>query len=518
MDLSFYLQILLRRLHYVLLFVTLGTAIGISIAIVTPSKYATRSLLLLERAQIPGELASSTVTTGVGEALQLIRQRVLSRTSMLDLADRLSLFPEEGDPDFEPISDDGKISDLRGRIEIRSYQPNQPGPTFVDVSFTAGSGEEAALVANELVSMIMAENVDMRTTLTGQTLNFFETEAARLEARLSELNSQILDFQQQNLDALPGNLDFRRNRLATQQERLDQLVREEATLKDRRERMVALFETAGLGAFTAPQRTPEEQRLENLRSEYQSLSAVLSTSNPRLTLLASRITNLEELVETQRSQQAVLEGNEQALNAYEIQLADLDGQIEINLDQQATLEQEIADLQRSIDATPANAITLQALERDYSNVQSQYNRMVASRNEAETGDIIESLAKGQRITLLEEARVPLSPNSPNRNIIAASGFGAGLAAGLAFVVLLELLNRAIRRPQDIEGALNISVFSTIPYIRTRQEIMRRRALVLGTIVILLIGLPSALWYVDRQIMPLQLLIDQVLSQDNSATA
>ena len=60
----------------------------------------------------------------------------------------------------------------------------------------------------------------------------------------------------------------------------------------------------------------------------------------------------------------------------------------------------------SIEATPGNAITLDTLERDYANIRIQYDQAVANKARAETGDIIEALCKGQRISVIEQAVVP----------------------------------------------------------------------------------------------------------------
>ena len=51
--------------------------------------------------------------------------------------------------------------------------------------------------------------------------------------------------------------------------------------------------------------------------------------------------------------------------------------------------------------------------------------------------MLESLAKAQRISVIEQAIAPTDPESPNRLLIAIGGIVGGLAAGLGLVVLLE---------------------------------------------------------------------------------
>ena len=82
-----------------------------------------------------------------------------------------------------------------------------------------------------------------------------------------------------------------------------------------------------------------------------------------------------------------------------------------------------------------------------------------------------------------------------------------MALGFGMVLLLELLNRGIRRPADLTAKLGITPFATLPYYRTRQEIIRRRSIIIGILGFFLISIPLALWVIDTNYIPLDLLID-----------
>jgi len=94
---------------------------------------------------------------------------------------------------------------------------------------------------------------------------------------------------------------------------------------------------------------------------------------------------------------------------------------------------------------------------------------VQNRARAETGDTIEALAKGQRISVIQQAVAPREPERPNRALLAVGGVGGGMFLGLVLVVLLELLSTSIRRPVDLTNALGITPFGTVPLIRTRWD-------------------------------------------------
>lgn len=73
-----------------------------------------------------------------------------------------------------------------------------------------------------------------------------------------------------------------------------------------------------------------------------------------------------------------------------------------------------------------------------------------------------SVTKVSDVTTLEEARPALSPSSPNirRNTILGVGAGAGIVILLALAI--EVLDDRVRRPEDIEEVMHISLLGVIP--------------------------------------------------------
>lgn len=509
MDIKFYLAIFWRRFPYFLVLLSLGTAAGVTVALTLQPIYVAEARLVVESQQIPDELAASTVQTESSEQLQIIQQRIFTRDNLLEIANRFDVY-EDTDSTSDRLRPDEKIEDLSQRIRV---DVGVDAAAVVTISFDDPSPLRAAAVTNEIVTLILQENIKMRTTVSRQTLEFFTQETEQLEQELSQMRGQILTFQEANLEALPDSLNFRRTQQAAAQERILELDRERIQLRERRDRLVQLFERTGeVGLLGSLARTPEEAELQDLLDEYARTSALLSDDNPRVLILRAQIAALEGIV---ASQQAVasagaIDALGTPLTPFEVQLADLEGQINFIDEQKALIVEALEELSSSIAATPGNALTLATLERNFANLRAQYDRAVQNRAVAEVGDTIEALSKGQRITVIEQAIPPASPTRPNRRLIAAMGIGAGLGLGLGLIVLLEFLNTAIRRPVDIIEGLKITPIMTLPYMRTRGQIWRRRLIILFTLVAILVGVPGALWYIDTNIQPLQPIFDEIL--------
>lgn len=505
-DLNFYLSRFMRRFHYFTLAAVAVAALGITVAYTLPPVYRAQATLLVESPQIPGALAASTVQSSVPEILRIIQQQLNTRANLLDMSRRLGIHEAA-----LGLSPDQIVDDVRKRLEITLPAVAKDSAPFVTVSFLAPTAELSAEVTNDIVTQILQESVALRTAASGQTLDYFDQEVVRLSEDLARQSERILQFKLQNKDALPDSLDYRRARQGSLQERLLQIDRELSSLTDRRGKLVDLFERTGQVStdLSGPPKTPEEQRLQQLRDELSQALVIYAPQNPRIRLLEGQVAALEKQVSAKAG---LTDGSEEILSPYEIQLADMDGQIAFLGSQKQEIEAELEALKVSIDATPTNAIQLDVIQRDYDSLQTQYSRAVASQAAAATGDRIESLSKGQRISVIEQAVVPAEPASPPRLLIAVGSIVAGLGLGAGLVLLLELLNRSIQRPADLASRLGIATFGTIPYIRTRRESGARRGIIAAALLTAMLGIPAALYAVHVFYLPMDLLIERAMEK------
>ena len=136
---------------------------------------------------------------------------------------------------------------------------------------------------------------------------------------------------------------------------------------------------------------------------------------------------------------------------------------------QDVLEKVVADQKLRMDAktlgrkvqvtVPADTRIVSISVRD--GVPEEASRIANALREVAAEKII-AVTRVSDVTTLEEARPALSPSSPNirRNTILGVGAGAGL---VFFVVLLvELLDDRVKRPEDIEEIMHISLLGVIP--------------------------------------------------------
>ncbi|MEM6388371.1 MAG: lipopolysaccharide biosynthesis protein [Pseudomonadota bacterium] len=523
MDLKFYFSLFLRRLHYFLVVSTVIAAAAVTAAMTLPPAFESRTQLLVESPQIPEELAPSTVRTPPVEQLQIMERKLLTRENMLDIARRLNVLD-----DIDTLSADEIVNAMRARTTVLLPRGRSPVP-LMTIVFEASRPRVTAEVLNEYLILIQQEDLEFRQGRAGDTLEFFEQEVERLGQELDAQSALILSFQQGNTSVLPNSLDFRMSQQALLQERLGQVTREIAGLRDQRARLVEMFEQTGgvaVGSGGAvqiqePPPDPDQERLDSLEADLDEALSIYSAENPRVVLLRSRIAQLETKIAEAAIAQEVAARTPSAPEEaptnegptlLDVQLNEIDSRVAALLLERDETERRIAVLTESIERTPEVAITLQELNRRYDTIQAQYNEAEDRLSQARTGDVIETRSRGQRITVIEQPAVPTEPTKPARLKIAAAGVALGIMAGVGLIVLLEMLNTTARRPEDLVAKFGITPFTTIPYIRTRTQTFVQRSLKLALILAILGGVPAAVFAVHTYYLPLDLLADKIMDR------
>jgi uncharacterized protein involved in exopolysaccharide biosynthesis len=235
------------------------------------------------------------------------------------------------------------------------------------------------------------------------------------------------------------------------------LEREESSLRSRRENLVQIFQQTGRVA-TGPA-TPEQQLLNDLNKALSEQLSIFSEDSPNIVGLRTRIAELQQSLK-EKSEKSGTKG----MTEFDLQLADVDERLQFLANEKASIRKNLEELANTIAATPANETSLNSLVRTRDNTQLQYNTAVAKLAEASAGEQIELHAKGGRLAVVERAVPPVDAASPRRQLIAGLGLVGGTGLGFGIILLMELLNKTIRRPSELAAIIPGQPFATLPYI------------------------------------------------------
>ena len=110
-----------------------------------------------------------------------------------------------------------------------------------------------------------------------------------------------------------------------------------------------------------------------------------------------------------------------------------------------------------------------SLMREYHSTKESYETLLRKSQEAQQAENLEKRQKGEQFKVVDPARRPEKPFSPDVRKTLLLGILAGLGCGLAAAFLREQMDRSFHDSADIETTLGLKVIATIPKIEEQES-------------------------------------------------
>lgn len=515
-DIRFVISVFLRRFPIFILTAVLIFGAAAGVAVVLPPVYKASATMLVISQQIPSELAQSTVTVGAVERIKVIEKQLMTRDTLLEIEDQFKIFPNRSSMSPSDVVEAMRRQTLFEQAVLGSSgrRGGAPGALAFTISFQAASPQVTARVTNELVTRILERNVQLRTSRAAGTSEFFQQQVSRLEAELTKLELDIVNFKAENGERLPETLAYRRQRLSLLEQTKQLRERERADLLDQESLLVENLGKQRSENKPEELMTPVEQQLAEVKRQRIMRRAILSENHPEIRAIDNRIKALEALVEADKKV-AGPDGERAPRSPLETQMTQqlelIDKRLGSVNTELSDLNAEIEKLSKSIEETPNVEMALNTLQREYDGMRAEFQSARTKLSSATTGEELEVKQQAERFEVLEQATLPDSPISPNRPMILLAGAAGGLGAGLAMVLLLEMMNAGIRRPSEL-AKIDITPIAIIPYIYSQREQRRRSVVRTFTVIGVLVLIFGGAYVVHYHYMPLDLLLRNALEK------
>ena len=291
-----------------------------------------------------------------------------------------------------------------------------------------------------------------------------------------------------------------------------QLTQKEDSLRSARVSLAALESEMSIrqGAIAAMLPPPgpaatgreneDQMSLDQLKDKLAGLRASYTDQHPDVVRLKTRIDRLEkEQASAPRVPDNAVEGGGTTGRPASAQLnAETTRQKAVILGSIRALEaeiargnQEIRDHQRRIEATPRREQELLTIKRDYDNIKASYSSLLNRKLEADIGLNMEKKQKGEQFQVIDVARLPQKPVSPDLPRLFMITIVAGLGLGAGFIFLLETMDSSVRRLDKLEEEIGLPVLAMVPRIFTSQDRKRHRMVMAATTVSIVVALALA---------------------------
>jgi polysaccharide chain length determinant protein (PEP-CTERM system associated) len=443
--------------------------------------YSSEVLILVVPQQVARDYVKSTVTASAAERMQTISQQILSRSRLEKIVTDLNLYLYERQ--HGAIMED-LVDSMRAGIVVQGVRADS-----FRVGFMSPDPRIAMQVADKLGSAFIDESLRDREVLSEGTSQFLEAQLEDARRQLIDNEKRLETYRRNHNGELPqqvtANMQGMQN-AAMQLQALDDSINRDterqAVLKD----TIADLEVSQYSQAPAPPPAQHAEtaadRLHAAEAALRAMEMRLKPTHPDVIRARKGLDALRKAADDEAAAQPIFV--EETISPAErlrlTRLADANRElvalqqgVQYKAAEQKRLRAVQADYQARLEATPARENELVDLMRDYGTLQGLYQSLLSKRQESQISANLERRQIGEQFRILDPARMPGRPFTPNRPRYYGMGVLGGLAVGLVLAGLLEYLDRTMRSEDDVRAALNLPVVAAIPFIHERISLGRR---------------------------------------------
>ena len=474
--------ILKRRLFVIAIPVLLAGVATVAVLDRLPNRYRSSTLIMVVPQRVPESYVKSTVTARIEDRLQSLSQQLLSRTRLEGIIRELNLYKaQQAQAPMEDI-----VERMRADIQVQLVK----GDAF-RVSYISETPIAAQKVTDRLTTLFIDESLKGREVLAEATNEFLDTQVEDARRRLVALEKQLEQYRMEHAGELPSQLQSNLQAAGSLQSQAQTLVDSINRDRDRRlllERTVMELQATPDTPPPAPVAVATERdvlikRLDTLRAALAALETRMTTQHPDVVSARQAIKDLEaEISATPAPQAAAVTpatpasdaAGKRRVESLNGEIKALDVQIAEKEQRRKAFADQISAYDTRIAALPARESELAALTRDYDTMQKLYADLLSKREQSKVAANLERRQIGEQFMVLDKARLPEKPFSPNRPLFLLVGLAAGFGLGALIAGWLEFRDTTLRSEADIVATLQLPLLVLVPDIHTKSERRWRR--------------------------------------------
>ena len=454
--------------------------------VVLPRKYHSTATILIEAQEVPGDYVKTNITSFADQRLQTINQRIMGTPRLMEMIKRLNLYANlRNNVTMEEIvakmTKDIKFSTISADVvDPRSGRPAQATIAF-SVSYTGATPESAQQVTSELSSIYMEENLKEREKQSVVTSKFLQDEMMSIQGTLAGIEAKIAAFKQRNIDSLPELTGVNQQAFDQADRDISQLNDQLRTLKEREG-----YLATQLSSVPAQLATNDKDALRQLRLRLADLKSRFSDQYPDVIKTKAEIKSQEQQIKANNQDPNDSKPDNPAYITFDSQLAGTRSDIESVRRQITAVIARRNSYQGRIMASPRVEEGYKNLLVERNNLQQKYDDLSKKSLEAKMAHGMEKEKLGERFTLIDPARLPERPSSPNVPVILLAGLVLGIISGVGAAAIKENSDHSVRSADGLARITGLPVLVTVPSLVTHndyRQARRKRLILLASVAL-----------------------------------
>ena len=482
-----------RRRWYIVLPFVIISALTVLVAELLPDRFRSEAMLQVISQQVPDSYVKSTVTQRLDSRLDAMAQMILSRTKLEQIVQEFNLYPKER----QRLIMEDVIERMRNEDILIGNRGGRINGNAFTVGFLASDPKTAMLVTERLAGLFIRENLEETSVIAEQTDQFLQSQLDDTRRQLKDYEKRLEDFRRANPGRMPAEVQTSQQQLAAAQTQLQSL--QDSINRDRDRQLTVQQLLADLSNAATPpapavvenaapgQPISAAKQLENARAVLRAMQGRgFTPDHPDVKIQKRLISDLEQKAAAESLQQPVSPVNPDPAKAsragdLQAELTTLEHRIETKQETEKSLLASITQYRQRLESVPTVETKLTELMRDYNTLQTTYQSLLTKSQEARIASNMQRRQIGEQFRIVDAARLPQRPTSPNRLQIIALGCFGGFALGLGLALLLEYRDKSLRSEEDVVFALALPVLALVPTMLSRDQRnkMRRNRLLIA---------------------------------------
>lgn len=323
---------------------------------------------------------------------------------------------------------------------------------LVDIKYTSRSPQMSARIANAWVAEFIGETMDRQFASTADARRFLEQRLAALRAKVEQSERDAVAYASDKdivtLDVTrdeQGRTFTQRTLASTSLEELN-----EALANASADRMAAESKAQENSAdynsevLTNPAIVELRTKRAEAAAEYSKLMVRFEPGYPAALALSQQIKALD---------QAIARETARVVNSRRQTYAEA-------LARENDLKAQVNQLKQTLDNQRQNSIQYNIYQREADTNRQLYDALLQRYKEIGVAGTVGT----SNIAVVDEAKAPTRPSSPNMPLNLALALLVGIAFAALTVYALEQIDEGVRSPEDVRSHLRMPLLGNVPLV------------------------------------------------------
>lgn len=449
-----------RRRFLVLALITLGvTIIGIVMTLrITPTYQAVTRIQIdpsrnpLARAQneAQAQLASEAIETEVSVINSIdVARKVVAR---LNLLNDPSFAPPPINADGTRLSADTRL-DMTARAVNAGLSASRDRLTYIIViRYSSTDPRKAAKIANAFAAAYLDTKVGNKIGTAERQSVFYQRRMDELAAAVRAADERVAEFQAKS-GIVRGSSSYQGTIVDQQVGPLSlQVAAAESVAAEARSKENSARAQVRRGNLDSITDVRESNTIQDLQRQRTIVLQTLKEAEARFGPRHPDLLKVQDQMAAINQQ--LREESNRVVRSLNADAGAADARAE-------SLRNSMRDLERKQSENARASVIAAGLQRDADSKHVAYDKMAqvaletrqAAQNSIAQADIIDT------------AKPPLSPSWPNRPLLFALSFLAGVAIGIAVITTQELMVAGMRTSEEIEETVGVPLMAAVPNVQ-----------------------------------------------------